>query len=589
MGSTGRSSFRFSILILLAIPFLLAACGDSSDPAGPGPGGDDGGDRWVIEYGASDTDDLLSMWGAAPDDIWAVSVTGVLLHFNGDGWQRVDPWDREAVALWKVWGLSADAVWAVGDDGTVLHYDGRTWRFMPRVDSTQLRSIWGTASDKLWAVSADSRVFHYDGAGWDMVYDHSDALVDITGTGPENIYACGYSNSVLHFDGDDWTPMTLPPVGPFDLWSLSIDDQDRVWTCGGSGTVFRYDDGTWTEQSTPTTETLLAIECHEDRVFVLGFDGTILRHNGSEWGTMTSGVSAWLRAVQVIGLDDIFVGGDYGTLIHWDGESWDVVFQAAMMHLEEVWVGPEGSAFAVGSTILRREDGAWIDDFTPVSNVVGVWGRNAQDVYVVGGLGYVYHYDGTDWATTDTGTGLTLYAVRGAATGPVYAVGLNGVVLELENDTWQVIPTGVTNPLFDLWVGEDGTLVVVGADIILRRDPTTEEWSREYAGYHWSHHSITAAPDGTLYTQCHEKVFVNSGDQWSMLPFSGDRIKRDLHADGSGRLWACGDDGRIYCYEDGLWRVDSRPCSPPLTSIHGNAADDLFAVGVEGRIFRYDP
>lgn len=589
MGRVERYAIPFKIMPLLLILLLTGACGESSDPVNPGPSSDSSADHWVLERSQQTQSDLLSTWGTAPDDVWAIGVTGALLHYDGDGWQLQDPWDRNVVNLWQVWGLADDAVWAVGDHGTVLHYDGRIWRFMPRVEDLQLRGIWGTASDDLWVVCLDSRIFHYDGMQWEMVYDHTSPLYAITGTGSEDIYACGGTTSVLHFDGIDWTPMTLPPVGPIDLWSLSIDDQDRAWVCGGDGYIFRHAAGSWTTLDTPTSETLLGIECFGDLVFAAGFNGTILRFDGTDWGTMTSGVSHWLRGIQIFGANDIFITGGQGTLLRWDGETWGAELDGFGAHLEDVWVAPDGSVFAVGNGVLRRAEGLWTSESVPPMNWYGVWGRDAEDVYVVGDGGTILHYDGTDWTAMNSGTGVQLYGVSGTATGPVYAVGQSGTVLQLEDDTWLPIGIATSTAFTSILAQEDGTLIVAGFQVVFRRDPTTEEWREEYTGYFPDYWGITGTADGTVYLNGRYRIFVSSGNEWSQLPYSSDRWKTDLHVEANGTLWATQDDGRILRYEDGVWRVDARPAPYPLTGIHGNADGELYVVGVEGLIFRYDP
>lgn len=47
---------------------------------------------------------LSRLWGAAPNDLWAVGENASLIHFNGSAWQphHID----SNVWLWGVWGGS---------------------------------------------------------------------------------------------------------------------------------------------------------------------------------------------------------------------------------------------------------------------------------------------------------------------------------------------------------------------------------------------------------------------------------------------------------------------------------------------------
>ena len=74
---------------------------------------------------------LLSIWGAAADEVWAVGGSGTALRFNGTTWMSDAP--AQTQTLQVVWGLGVDSVWAAGsgnqisfNDGTDLYIAGDT-------------------------------------------------------------------------------------------------------------------------------------------------------------------------------------------------------------------------------------------------------------------------------------------------------------------------------------------------------------------------------------------------------------------------------------------------------------------------------
>ena len=74
-------------------------------------------------------DSHASVWGAAPNDVWAVGDLGAISHWNGTGWSQVQVGTFPYLPfLKKVHGSSADDVWAVGlssdgkNAGVILHH-----------------------------------------------------------------------------------------------------------------------------------------------------------------------------------------------------------------------------------------------------------------------------------------------------------------------------------------------------------------------------------------------------------------------------------------------------------------------------------
>ncbi|HET9514395.1 MAG TPA: hypothetical protein VFO95_10765, partial [Gemmatimonadales bacterium] len=68
--------------------------------------------------------DLLGVWGSSPSNVYVAGDSGVILHYDGAGWTRVD---TGSGLLLDVWGLDPDHVYAIGP-GTVLEQSGGSWQ-----------------------------------------------------------------------------------------------------------------------------------------------------------------------------------------------------------------------------------------------------------------------------------------------------------------------------------------------------------------------------------------------------------------------------------------------------------------------------
>ncbi|MBT8494910.1 MAG: hypothetical protein KJO07_17780, partial [Deltaproteobacteria bacterium] len=70
---------------------------------------------------------IKAMWGASPDDIYAVGAAGSITHFDGTGWTAVS--SNTTADLQAIVGTSADNIFAagLGVPRTLLHFDGSHW------------------------------------------------------------------------------------------------------------------------------------------------------------------------------------------------------------------------------------------------------------------------------------------------------------------------------------------------------------------------------------------------------------------------------------------------------------------------------
>lgn len=132
---------------------------------------------WTVVTSPTDQD-LWGVWGAAPDDVWAVGGTArgvdgipTLLHFDGSAWETVTAptlTPSNVHAFFKVWGSGAADVYVVGDVGVVVHWDGSVWEELLVGAEDDLVAVWGTGPNDVTAVGGRSNgvVAHWNGTEW---------------------------------------------------------------------------------------------------------------------------------------------------------------------------------------------------------------------------------------------------------------------------------------------------------------------------------------------------------------------------------------------------------------------------------------
>lgn len=96
---------------------------------------------------------LRAVWGAAPDNAWAVGQSVALLHWDGRGWTGLSSLGSHNLALNAIWGSSASDVWVAGDHGAVWHWDGTQWAFTAAETDQNIHALWGASATEAWAVA----------------------------------------------------------------------------------------------------------------------------------------------------------------------------------------------------------------------------------------------------------------------------------------------------------------------------------------------------------------------------------------------------------------------------------------------------
>src|SRR5207237_924010 len=127
----------------------------------PPPSFDVGCGTWTLEQPLPQAHALTSVWAAASDDVWAVGVSGAIVHWNGTSWTPLK--SPTTANLYSVWGADAKHVWA-GGVGVLLFFDGVAWSVDPAI-TQNINLITGSARDEVW-VRTEQSLFHWDGARW---------------------------------------------------------------------------------------------------------------------------------------------------------------------------------------------------------------------------------------------------------------------------------------------------------------------------------------------------------------------------------------------------------------------------------------
>lgn len=303
----------------------------------------------------------FSSSGSTPDgDVWlagtrAYTVYERELFFLRARGGAIDRIDRvlAAGAPLDLTATSASDVWALTATGSVIHFDGSGWteRSVPAAFSRLLypRGIYAAGPEDVWIVGyggnqrGEYRGYaqHWDGSSWSSVATPVDGqrsvfFRDIDGSASNDIWIVGYFNYsstlALHWNGSAWVQEPGPPSdAPFaEVATLALDD---AWAAPYSLTA----------------------------------DRTMFHWDGAAWGEVPgveipdASTIAW-RALSKAGPCDVWATGSY----YIDPSHYPLVARLvpgadAFVHVQDVGVervSVEGGFAAVATVLLATDDGA---------------------------------------------------------------------------------------------------------------------------------------------------------------------------------------------------------------------------------------
>ncbi|MDP3279022.1 MAG: hypothetical protein Q8Q09_27765 [Deltaproteobacteria bacterium] len=248
---------------------------------------------------------------------------------------------------------------------------------------------------------------------------------------------------------------------------------------GDAGMTLSRVTGSFTTISSGTTSELRGIwGISPTDLYAVGTQ-TLRRYNGMSWAgdgrtetfAAVSG-SAAVGAVAVGGEMGMSGGSDMGrgVIVQRLGTSWTSRMVAMTTpQLQGVFVAGM-DLFAVGNGLILRapNNGTWAPSMTPeaAGDLYALHGTGPSDVWAVGEK--VWHWDGTAWTRSNTGSTSYALAVSAIAPNDVWIVGVSGSARRWDGTMWVNFPTGINESLYGIWsragndvwaVGERGAVV----------------------------------------------------------------------------------------------------------------------------------
>lgn len=376
---------------------------------------------------------------SAPDDGWIVGTQGLILHWDGQRWRRVE--SPTTADLYGVYALGSQDAWAVGASATFLHWNGQVWTPYPNPAPGRVYALDFLAPDDGWAAAADV-LLHWDGVEWKTTGNPvpGTSYLAVSMAAHDDVWAGGTGEVLAHWDGAAWTQVDLPTIPlrgkvaanvpgffpipppdlPGDIKAINMVAPDNGWLTG------------------------CALEDETDF-----FQVPILMHwNGAQWVNMTpAGMDSCGRDVEFDPQGNLWLASR-ASLWEFDGSDWiSETLAVGFDHsLEEIALPSSTVHFAIGEKdrikpwLLQSQGQTWETLFSTMGDV---YLRNLSfsapgEGWATGYNESLYHWNGVTWETFS----VPLSGFRISALGTLSS-----------QDAWVVGEYYVNSSLFFRWNG----------------------------------------------------------------------------------------------------------------------------------------
>ncbi len=244
--------------------------------------------------------------------------------------------------------------------------------------------------------------------------------------------------------------------------------------------VYRFEAGAWDAVPTGVVPTVYGMwGASPQDLWLVGEDGLVVHYNGASWTEQPAPAGDTLYAIW--GFDDAtaYAVGASGRIVHFDGTAWsEVAPSPSSTVLRGVWGPSPDDVWVVGQGVVAHYDGsAWQappPSFTlPPGNLYAVHGVDSAHAWMVGASGTIFAWSEqwSKWVPQESGTKAQLEGVWAVNSDDVWAVGAQGTVLHYDGTAWSLVDAPTSQDLHAVWArGADDVWAVGSGGVVLHFD-----------------------------------------------------------------------------------------------------------------------
>jgi alpha-tubulin suppressor-like RCC1 family protein len=212
----------------------------------------------------------------------------------------------------------------------------------------------------------------------------------------------------------------------------------------------------------------------------------------------------------------------------------------------------------------------------------GIWMNSESDIFAVGYLGTIIHYNGSDWQSMTSNTIETLNDIHGVSSSNVFAVGNNGTIVHYNASNWSSV-TGTTEHLNAVWCESLSSVYAAGDNgSILYYDGST--WTPMTSNTTDALYAIHGTSNSDIYAVgASGRIVHYNGTSWNATT-EGTEDFHDVYCVSSSKVYAVGTSGKIYIYNGAVWSEQTSLYDETFYGVWASDLEDIFFVGKSGTI-----
>ena len=291
--------------------------------------------------------------------------------------------------------------------------------------SFQVSSIQNpVSSNKVTATTLDTSSHNFTWQTFEFGQHSSSTLYDVAIINENDIWAVGeiymndsYGNpdptsyNAVHWNGQNWELIKIGGHGGYPRRTVFAFLEDDVWFDG----VIKWDGVNYTvhmngfplEPNGDGWQVNKMWGSGSNDLYAVGAKGHIAQYNGSSWKKITTGTTsiindAWgiinnqNKTIVYCAVSSFFVEDDKKILKIVDGVV-DSVSWGRDIRLYSAWTNNENFIYVCGEGVFVNKFDTWEQINLPAITTNSIRGNDINDVFVVGSLGTIFHFNGMDW------------------------------------------------------------------------------------------------------------------------------------------------------------------------------------------------
>lgn len=370
-------------------------------------------------------------------------------------------------------------------------------------------------------------------------------------------------------------------------------------------------DGWCWDGAGPHGNTLYAVAASSPHdIWVAGELGSVLTFDGERWSSRWTPTDEHLRGIWILD-SRAWVVGDAATVLHYSGQSWEPVSIPELdpgVQLRAIWGNAEETLWIAGTggTLLERRAGVWNKiEVSTTASLNAIW-SGGDEVWVVGDGGTVLHHADGEWGPVDAGTSQDLSAVRGRGE-DVWLAGAGGEIryYDAEAERWQravgegSAPRGqlqalevsagdqvyVANAAGELFIWDGAATCPVPGDAGAPEEPCPGWGPARRTGRDLPIFGLWASADQAVAVGAHGSIVTWDGETRTIVAEGSLDNYLDVAGTGAEDVWIAGD--RLLSSREGRWEEVMRDSARAVYAVAPLGAGRTLIAGTGGMARSY--